>query len=87
MVTGGDGAYGGNAGTKGDLKAVCHQVTHIKEKNQLGTNMSTIDTITPTCPECASAMSSEQEDTNGQNIIWHFCTDKGCGRILKELSP
>ena len=87
VVTGGDGAYGGNAGTKGDLKAVCHQVTHIKEKNQLGTNMSTIDTITPTCPECASAMSSEQEDTNGQNIIWHFCTDKGCGRILKELSP
>ena len=84
--SGGHGVHGDYPGPKGDLKAVCHQVTHTYNKNQLDANMPTIASMTSTCPSCGSAMETKQEETNGQNITWHICTDRGCGRMLRELS-
>ena len=86
VVTGGDGAYGGNAGTKGIFDPVCHPRRHTTQKNSSDANMLTIDPITPACPECDSPMDTKQEETNGQNIAWHICTDRECGRMLRELS-
>jgi len=86
VVSGGDGGYGGDAGTKGIFDPVCHPRRHTTQKTSSDADMPTIAPITPTCPECDSPMDTKQEETNGQNITWHICTDRGCGRMLRELS-